>query len=177
MHLDLRIDVDDWLVGWTLLAQRPGALTSAVDNVQKARALARSFSADGDRILKPFMAPAHVLATPKKRHPLLWLEVNRLVIDEGDAGATVNEKGVVFTVDRPSVEFGLQTDDQHEYFLSGGRHLSGVLVVQRTATTNSGEWTLSLHKSRLPRVLTKAAVESRIMPPDGFSGMPSSLEK
>lgn len=177
VHLDLRIDIDDWLIGWTFLVQRPGSLTSPVDTVQKARALARTFSVDGDRILKPFLAPARVLATPKGRHPRQWLEINRLVIEEGEVGATVHETGVLFAVDRPSVELGLQAEDAHEYFLSGGKQVNGVLVIERTkGGDNDGTWTLSLHRSRLPRVLTRAAVEAGTMPPDGYSALPASLE-
>lgn len=178
VHVDLRINVDDWLMGWTLLLQRPDSLTSPVDTVQKARALARTFSVEGDRILKPFVAPARVLATPKGRHPLQWLEINRIVIDEGEVGATENKTGVVFAVDRPSVEFGLQAADEHEYFLSAGKHLSGALIVERIEEgDNKGAWTLSLHRARLPRVITKAAVEAGLMPPDGYSALPASLEE
>jgi len=180
VHLDLRIDIDDWLVGWTLLVQRPGSLTSPVDTVQKARALARTFSVDGDRVLKPLLAPARVLATPKGRHPRQWLEINRLVIEEGEVGATANETGVLFAVDRPSVELGLQTEDTHEYFLSGGKQVNGVLLVDRAkadAADGDRTWRLSLHRSQLPSVLSKAAVDAGTMPPAGYSALPSSLEE
>jgi len=93
-------------------------------------------------------------------------------------GATESEPGVVFTVDRPGVEFGLQSDDEHEYFLSGGKHVGGVLTVERIKEgDNAGAWTLSLHRARLPRVLSKAAVDAGLMPPDGYSALPASLEE
>jgi len=182
LHLDLRMDVDDFLVGWTLLAQRPDALKVPVDTVQRARALARTFALEGDRILKSLLAPARVAAAPKGRHPRVWLEVNRLVIDEGETGATGKQKGVIFAVDRPDVEYGLQTPDSHEYFFSGGRTFNGVLLVDRLsdrgrADDGDVEWMATLHRARLPRVLSADAVDEGLMPPNGHSALPASLEE
>ncbi len=69
-------------------------------------------------------------------------------------------------------EFGLQTPDVHEYFLSKFGDLVGVVLVKRTATG----WSAGLAKSNVPRVLSKEAVAEGLMPPPGSSALPRSLE-
>ena len=70
-------------------------------------------------------------------------------------------------------EFGLQTDDDHEYFVSKFGDLVGVLRVKRNA---AGGWSAGLAKTLLPRVLSTEAVKNGLMPPAGHSGLPKSLE-
>lgn len=69
-------------------------------------------------------------------------------------------------------EFGLQTDDDHEYFVSKFGDLVGVLRVKRTPAG----WSAGLSKSLVPRVLSDEAVKKGLMPPAGHSGLPKSLE-
>jgi hypothetical protein len=80
-------------------------------------------------------------------------------VSKGDAG--------------PNVEYGTQTADFHEYFLSGSGGPNGVLVVKR----RGDGWVSSMAKSLVPYVLTKQAVKAGIMPPEGMSAMPKSLER
>lgn len=70
-------------------------------------------------------------------------------------------------------ELGLQTDEDHEYFLSKFGELCGVIRVQRKA---DGSWKAGLAKTNLPRVLSKEAVSQGLMPAQGTSGLPKSLE-
>jgi len=70
-------------------------------------------------------------------------------------------------------EFGIQTKDDHEYFLSKFGDLVGVLRIQRK---EDGSWKAGLSKSNVPRVLSSEAVEQGLMPPPGHSGLPKSLE-
>ncbi len=69
-------------------------------------------------------------------------------------------------------EFGLQTPDEHEYFLSKFGDLVGIVIVKRTAKG----WSAGLSKSTVPRVLSKDAVANGVMPPQGHSALPKSLE-
>ncbi|MBI3184627.1 MAG: DNA adenine methylase [Myxococcales bacterium] len=193
VHGDLRLRVDDHLVGWTLSLQRPGAIADAVDTVEEARRIARSFSVQGDRYAKPLVAPAKVFAAPKARQPVVWLDVDGEVFGEGEVGATANEKGVIVAIDHPKVEWGLQKPFSHEYFFSGGQELNGILYF-RLLTGQPGEpqgeieagrrspegeafWTAFLSKELLPSVVKPRAVETRSMPPDGYSALPLSLER
>ncbi len=70
-------------------------------------------------------------------------------------------------------EFGLQTDDDHEYFVSKFGDLVGVVRIKRNA---GGGWSAGLSKSLTPRVLSDEAVKKGLMPPAGHSGLPKSLE-
>lgn len=69
-------------------------------------------------------------------------------------------------------EFGLQTEDDHEYFVSKFGDLVGVVRIKRSA----GGWSAGLSKSLVPRVLSDEAVKKGLMPPAGHSGLPKSLE-
>lgn len=71
-----------------------------------------------------------------------------------------------------SAEFGLQTDDAKEYFLSKFGDLVGIITVKRGPTG----WSAGLSKSNVPRVLSKEAVSEGMMPPSGHSALPKSLE-
>jgi hypothetical protein len=69
-------------------------------------------------------------------------------------------------------EFGLQTEDDHEYFMSKFGDLVGIVRITRKA----GGWSANLSKTLVPRVLTDEAVKKGLMPPPGHSGLPKSLE-
>lgn len=72
-----------------------------------------------------------------------------------------------------SAEVGLLTEDEHEYFLSRCGDLTGILCLRRK---EGGGWTAKFSKTMLPRVLSKEAVDAGLLPPDGRSGLPASLE-
>lgn len=184
LHLDMRLQVADYLVGWTLANQRAGAVPG-VDSVAEAERIARTFSADGDRYAKPFRAPAKLFASPKSRQPVKWLGVRGEVFGEGEVGATRNEPGVIVAVDEPRVEFGLQQPFFHEYFFSKGKELVGAFYFRTIEGRERGEedgeerpfWTAWLSKELLPSVLKPDRVKERVMPPDGYSAIPQSLER
>jgi predicted nucleotidyltransferase len=188
LHGDLRMQVRDYLVGWTLALQQPDVMPS-VTTVEQARAIADDFSVDGGRYNKPLLLPSRVFAEPKLRQPSSWLDVVGEVFGEGEVGATRNEKGVMVAVATPDVEWGLQKPFSHEYFLSGDPRLSGRLVFRllvgdaavdegpeaSQAPPGDAFWTVGLAKVVLPSVLTARAVETKSMPPLGHSAMPESL--
>jgi hypothetical protein len=183
VHVDLRFQVTDYLVGWTLAVQIAGAVPD-VSTVEEARRIADAFDANGSRYNKPIVAPAKVYASPKSREPLEWLDIKGAVYEPGSVGATRFEEGVIVEVDRPKVEWGLQKPYSHEYFLTGGKHVNGILFFRmlqggrEEGGVPAGEtfWTAFVSKEALPSVLNRRAVETKSMPPDGKSGLPATLE-
>lgn len=74
----------------------------------------------------------------------------------------------------PEVEYGLQTPELHEYFLTKGGGMQGVVLLRRK---ESGEWNASVGKTLVPYVLSEEAIEKDVMPPHGMSALPKSLER
>ena len=191
LHLDMRLKVEDFLVGWTIANQRAGVVPD-VNTVAEAKRVAAGFSPNGSRYTKPFRAPAKLYAAPKSRQPLEWLKIKERVFPPGEVGATREEDGVMLAVDTPMVEFGMQKPFSHEYFFSKGKHVAGIwnfrmLVGQASpraldedddGKTPAGKtfWVSWLSKELLPSVLKRRAVKTKTMPPDGYSALPKSLE-
>jgi hypothetical protein len=187
VHLDLRLKMDGHLTGWTLTGQKAGAVPD-VETVEQARRIANRYDVKGSPEFKPLLAPSKMLAVPKTRQPLPWLEVSDRVIKPGELGATERETGVLVAVDRPKWEQGVVKPYFKEVFLTGGKKLSGVLffrkLVGRGEDDDSGRrtaegetfWTAHLSKDALPSILSTRAVERGDMPPDGRSWIPRSLE-
>ena len=192
VHLDLRLQVRDYLVGWTLAAQRAGAVPD-VDTIAEAKRIGAAFSVEGSRYFKPLRAPAKLFAASKSRQPVDWLQIDERVFPPGEVGATAEEQGVIVAIDRPVVSWGLQKPFSHEYFFERGKHLVGVMhfrllpggarprseEVEAGRETPAGEtfWTAFLSKDLLPSVLERRAVETRSMPPDGQSALPPGIER
>jgi ATP-dependent DNA ligase len=185
-HMDLRLKVDDFLVGWTLFAQRPGVVPD-VDTVAEARALYRGYTPkDGNRFFKPILSPSRMQTGAKLRQPVEWLAVDGKVIGEGEVGATSREEGVIVAVEKPAVEYGVQNPHFHEYFLTGKTPWAGPLYVRlllgrnvdgKPERTPEGRpfWTAMLSRNALPSILNRRSVARRRMPPDTVSGMPKTL--
>lgn len=135
-----------------LLDEGPVLWTLQLARTEKATAeeMAESFSPHGSRFVNSLMAG--VPAAPS----------------EGELPA-----GADLTAIDGLTEFGIQTSDDHEYFLSKFGDLVGVLRIQRK---QDGTWKAGLEKSNLPRVLSPDAVSEGLMPPSGYSGLPKSLE-
>ncbi len=73
------------------------------------------------------------------------------------------------------VEYGLQKQLSHEYFLSG-KTLKGILQIRRMPSLDgdSTVWKAQILDTLLPEVVSS---QEASMPPDGKSGLPVSLEK
>jgi hypothetical protein len=67
---------------------------------------------------------------------------------------------------------GIATADFREFFLAKGSECNGTLQLKRRADG----WVASMAKSLVPYVLTKQAVDAGVMPPEGCSALPPSLE-
>jgi site-specific DNA-adenine methylase/predicted RNA-binding Zn-ribbon protein involved in translation (DUF1610 family) len=192
LHADLRMAVNDHLIGWTM-ANQVADKVPRVEDVAQARRLARRFDRAGNFFLKTWLAPSGLFATPKTRMPKSWLELDGEKFEPGEIGATANEPGVIVRVTDPElrVEYGLQKPWAHEYFFTGDPKFTGRLFYRLLTgeggpvdeeeagrATGAGEvyWRSFWAKTLLPSVLSSRAVETRSMPPDGYSALPASLE-
>lgn len=70
-----------------------------------------------------------------------------------------------------TVSAGVATEDFREFFLAKG-NCNGTLQLKRRADG----WVASMAKDARPFVLSKAAVDAGIMPPEGASALPPTLE-
>jgi hypothetical protein len=116
VHGDLRFEVSkSWAIGWTLyipkgLSKVPGTYGEFVELVQK-------------EIMPVIEAklkdPTQRFTCGKKEpEPSEWLDY-RGMVQPGEVGATKNEPGFFYIVDRFDVEFGAQKPHYHEYFCNG----------------------------------------------------------
>jgi hypothetical protein len=144
----VRMKHDDRAIGWRLATQRE---TIGVDQVET---LAKSATPHGDRFSRSIVG-TRVLALK---------------------GAPSTRKAIA--IDKLVAEYGLQSANVREYFLSKGKSFSGVLRFE-TLFDSAGRstWVGMLSKTALPFVLTEEAVRARVMPPDGVSALPRSIEK
>lgn len=110
VHLDWRMEVNDHLVGWTVLA--PGGIPKAAETVEEGKKAAKETSCDFRADVKNKGLRAEV----KARQPKIWLTVEGIV-KPGEVGATKEYPGVFVIVDQGYVHFGAQKPYFHEYFL------------------------------------------------------------
>jgi hypothetical protein len=89
-------------------------------------------------------------------------------LDSGTYADAVDQSTIAKS--EPTLEPGLVTDDMFEYFVSGA--FAGILHVKR----RDDGYTASLSKTLMPAVLSDSAVKNGIMPPDGVSALPKTLE-
>jgi hypothetical protein len=177
LHSDLRMDVGPDLIGLTLNTQKAGRVREPVDTLAEARRIDRTWKVDGSFFYKAMLAPAGVRAEAKKRQPKAWLKLEDSVFEEGSVGATRFEQGVIVVTDRPKVEWGVQDADFHEWFFTEGKKLNGILMARKLSGQDGEFWRSFVSKEFLPSILKRRAVESKRMPPDGFSWIPRTLEQ
>lgn len=67
---------------------------------------------------------------------------------------------------------GIATDDFREFFLAKGADCNGTLILRKRADG----WVASMAKDPRPYVLTSDAVQKGVMPPEGVSALPPSIE-
>lgn len=154
--LDLWIDNGVKAVGWTF-----GAGAQKVP-LEKAEQLTERLSISGDRVF-PFL-----LTSIQKVRELGVVDSNFLLVDgEVDGGKIVHLSDCV-------VEHGLHTRGSHEYFFTKNAELAGVFDV---IFDRDGAFKAKIRKDNLvPAVLSPRARVEKWMPPEGVSGLPSTLE-
>ena len=147
--LDMVFHVNYSVVAWTLDVQRAEVPVSP-------ELVAKSFSVEGSRAFLPLTKGVGAAETPLQ------------------SLATA-----VVTLEAPHVEFGLQTETSHEYFLSKSGEAAGQLVLGRggegaSTLFDAHPWLATFIDTKfIPNAVLKGAP----MPPDGVSALPVSIEK
>jgi hypothetical protein len=191
VHLDFRLKTgDDFLTGWTLAAQKAGAVPD-VDTVGEGKQIASSFSTEGSDWNKAFIAPDRVRAFPKQVQPVVWLTVGGKRFEPGEIGATAEEAGVFAEIAKPKVTPLILTPFFAEYAVEDDPKFGGLLTfrlltgqagapqaeIDAGRQTREGEafWTAMLTDDLTPAVLRTRAVHTGLMPPLGRSGLPIGI--
>jgi DNA adenine methylase len=188
VHADLRFESPgrEALLGWTLSTGLPDALPQPVTTPEEADAVSSEAISRINWESGEFRDPdGQVLAFPKDPHGPEWLEFEGVIEwpDEGrppEPGATANFPGVLRIVDTGVLEYGVQRDGFHEYFLvsdqeDGGLH--GRHIFRRLPPSDGqGErWLLARPDEQIPFVLGEEAVAQGWVPPAGFSALPVAI--
>lgn len=171
--LDFRFEHDDQdLVGWTVSVARKKNLSKVVTSLERAKDVAKSYSVTGDRWALP-ISDRKVPATPKETQHAAWLKSEGFVTGDGQKGV-FNYKndslGILVKVDSFKVEYGVQTDSKHEYFLQDAGQFTGRLVFTKSGKDKDG-WECELSDDLTPAVLSKGTEVQ-----EGVSALPASLE-
>jgi hypothetical protein len=110
VHIDLRMEMNDHLVGWTILDNPAG--TPEVKTVADAEATRKTL----DWAFNFNKKNKGIRAEGKARQPKEWLQVHGIV-KPGEVGSTRNETGVFDIVEHGVFWEGAQKPYFHEYFL------------------------------------------------------------
>jgi hypothetical protein len=180
VHCDLRFQVSkDWAVGWTLYI--PKGLSKVPETFKEFKELV-------DKEIMPIIKDKLEDSTKKfncgkkEPEPVEWLDYEGMV-QEGKVGATRNEPGFFYIIDRFDVEFGTNKPHFHEYFCHGeifnGRVIMRLLE-NKDAWKKTGEgmmtWMCSTAlTSKIPYVLSQRAVEQGWVPPYQHSALAESI--
>ena len=203
-HLDLRMEHNDYLIGWTIMDLIKGAIKEPVETLEQARKIWKKISKiDWDKgvpKLRPGIKPgykekyAELSAARKAPEPRVWMNVEG-VVPKGEVGATKQYPGVFLIVDRGIVEYGAQKPYFHEYFLSKGKlkgrwvfrqlrpkefkgkvELKEIIPPSReTKYREEAAWFLMKPVDETPYVLSDSAIEKKWIPPAGVSALPKSI--
>jgi len=162
IHLDMRFDVGDHLVGITL--DTPG-------NLNMENRFPESWK--------------HKMLTQiKARQPKIWQEIKASYFKPGEVGATAKQAGVMFREDYGTYETGKQVPYFHELFLNGKKY-KGRFVIRKLSRNpeykKAGKapfmWLSWLTKSQTPYILSRGANYDDYKPEVGISMIPERLEK
>jgi len=110
VHTDWRMEVDDHLVGWTVLT--PGGVPKTCYTIEDGREMVKKVKIEFTKNNKN----KGFRAETKARQPKVWLTVEG-VVKPGQVGSTKEYPGVFVIVDKGRVHFGVQKPYFHEYFL------------------------------------------------------------
>lgn len=125
VHTDWRMEVNDHLVGWSVLT--PGGIPKAANTVEEGKQAIKStgfkFTTEKKNI--------GFRAETKARQPKIWMTVEGIV-KPGEVGATKEHPGVLIIVDTGKVYFGTQKPYFHEYFIKSNK---------KDGPFSSGDWT------------------------------------
>ncbi|MHA1329609.1 MAG: ATP-dependent DNA ligase [Candidatus Hodarchaeales archaeon] len=118
VHSDLRIKIDDYLIGWTIMDMIKGKINEPVMNLKQAKKYDAQniFKIDWEKgvpKLRPGIKPgfkekyAELAAARKAPEPVEWLNVEGIT-PPGEVGGTKRYPGVFHIIDKGYCEFGAQ---------------------------------------------------------------------
>lgn len=110
VHIDFRMEVNDHLVGWTILDNPPGAMD--VTSIEDAKKMFRTL----DWKLTWKKQKIGLRAETKARQPKEWLKVQG-VVKPGGVGATKTKPAVFLVIEKGTFWEGAQKPYFHEYFI------------------------------------------------------------
>lgn len=129
VHADLRLELPDFLMGWSLFAD-PGKLKDWLAGLQ------------------------YLQATVKPIQPKPWLDVGKEgpeAFEPGEVGGRVHVGGKMWAVDWGDYEFGVQRKDLHEYFFHGVKGvLKGRVVFRALVVRGAPQWQVLLPDDQRP---------------------------
>ncbi len=186
-HKDFRYVAEKggFLRGWTMTDQPAGAIKQDVDTVDEGYRVQRvvpwKFTPDMDPSTK-------VVAVPKARQPLLWMNALNVFIEEGKVGASADGPGVFTVCDEGTVHLGVDKADFKEFFFDGkifkGR--TGYRLISTAGFGRNGDddkpkqavqWQVSTNlKDQTPNILSsrerRRTRDQQWVPPEGFMAIP-----
>ena len=182
VHKDLRLELNDELIGWTI-ADQVKAKVPDVDTLQEAKDVGKHWDDPKWFKFTPVFKGLHVFTAKKATEPKAWLTVEG-VVKPGDVGATRYQEGVFYTLDKGTVEWGAQKPHFHEYFLHG-KKFKGRLVVRQLPKTERFRkigreklwWSSWMAKDQEPYVISRRAEKEGWIPPEGVSALPFIIRK
>lgn len=128
-HIDFRCEVNDYLIGWTLMDLIAGKVKEPVHTLTEAREQEKKKPFKIDFTTGKFLQreikggivrPANIRSSQKAKEPKSWLDVQGIAAI-GTPGSTASHPGVFLIIDKGKIEFGAQKPYSHEYFLSEGK--------------------------------------------------------
>ncbi len=161
-HLDLRFEVNDYLIGFTL--DDPGRVGDPLRFRNDAK----------------FSSENKVLAQLKERQPTELLKVKG-EIEPGAVGATKNLPVKFKILDSGMYEMGVQKPHFIELFLKGkkydGRFMFRKLPMSEKADKSPSVWFGWKPVEQDPYILSSRAIQLNFVPPKGRSALPKEWEE
>ena len=182
-HTDLRFEMDQHLLGFTMADAVEGAVDKPVLTLKDAKDL------EGKDIWKVDWQTGEVLkrngeiekiwCERKAKQPKAWLDIEGIV-PKGEVGATKEFPGIFNIIDKGTVDHGAIKANFVEMFLYGSK-LKGRfifrLVPRKTSEDGKKLWYWLYWKpdDQLPYVLSNRAIRLLWLP-EGYSALPHKLE-
>lgn len=192
LHTDWRMNISRYLVSWTLMDEKAGAIKEPVTTLEQAKALLEDFDEISKLNNEPGMRDIKVVAAPKARQPKIWFTLQGTTGkpepgEKPPIGGTKRFPGVFLIFDRGRVEFGAQKTWFHEYWLHGKkfngkwvvRYLPNIWKAKEPGREREPEmiWMTWKAKDEIPYVLRTSTVKEGWMPPLGVSALPEHIRK
>lgn len=181
IHIDLLFQVSkDWGVGWTLYIS--AGLSKVAESFNEFKKLVN---------IEIMPLIKEKLSDPQQKFncgtkevkPVEWLDFQGMV-GKGEKGATKNEPGFFYIIDRFDVDFGAQKPHYHEYFCHGNIFKGKFdvrLLENKASWKKTGEglmtWMASIAVTdKTPYVLSRRAVDKKWIPPFAHSCLPAKIK-